>query len=629
MRIKLLLPILLLNLFAFASTWGQGYIRVPKIHSNISSNADGELMLYVEGRSYVLQESQSSMTLENIIGNPQTASTGIYFDFKGAVKAGSLYYGLIPYDDTEYPLPVYFRAPARILDGKAFVNLMTLRYRYDMVGWEKKGKGVIGYRIVDLEGNFLYEGRIGFKGKDSFQIDTTLIEGPFVNLLGPSEATISFKSNIKIQAKVLADNREFLGPKNATNHEILLSDLKPDTKYEYTVVFGTNEESYSFTTAPIPGSRKKFVFGYASDSRSGPGGGERNIYGANAYIMKKIMALAKFRNSAFVQFTGDLVTGYKTDPNDLNVEYANWKRAVEPFWHHMPVMTTMGNHEALMYYWSLPGGDYYSIDKFPFEENSTEKIYADNFVNPTNGPESEDGAVYDPDRKRIDFPSYSETVYHYAYDNVGVIVLNSNYWYAPSTSHVDVTSGNIHAYIMDNQVQWLQETLDMFEKDNNIDHVFITEHTPFFPNGGHVGDDMWYLGNNEMRPYVNGKPVEKGIIERRDEMLEIIVNRSTKAVAILTGDEHNYCKTQITPETNLYPDNWQLPKLKLSRSIYQINNGAAGAPYYAQEKTPWTPFVSGFTTQNALVLFHVEGKSIFMEVLNPDTLDKVDELQLR
>ena len=67
----------------------------------------------------------------------------------------------------------------------------------------------------------------------------------------------------------------------------------------------------------------------------------------------------------------------------------------------------------------------------------------------------------------------------------------------------------------------------------------------------------------------------------------------------------------------------------MSRTVYQINNGAAGAPYYAQEQTPWSASVSGFTTQNALVLFHINGKKVSMEVLNPDTLEKFDELELR
>ena len=106
------------------------------------------------------------------------------------------------------------------------------------------------------------------------------------------------------------------------------------------------------------------------------------------------------------------------------------------------------------------------------------------------------------------------------------------------------------------------------------------------------------------------------------------MNKSSKTRAILTGDEHNYAKTEVGPETLIYDDKWEMEKLELTRTIYQINNGAAGAPYYAQEKTPWTPWVTGFTTQNALVIFNVEGDSISMEVLNPDTLEKVDELKL-
>ena len=159
-------------------------------------------------------------------------------------------------------------------------------------------------------------------------------------------------------------------------------------------------------------------------------------------------------------------------------------------------------------------------------------------------------------------------------------------------------------------------------------HIFVTTHTPFFPNGGHVRDDMWYAGNNAMRPYVAGKQMEKGIIERRDQMLDILVNQSKKVRAILTGDEHNYNRLRLTPETTIYPEKYEPAKIKLSRTIYQINNGAAGAPYYAQEQTPWTPFVSGFTTRHALVFFHVKGKKIQVEVLDPDTLEEVDRFNL-
>jgi len=79
----------------------------------------------------------------------------------------------------------------------------------------------------------------------------------------------------------------------------------------------------------------------------------------------------------------------------------------------------------------------------------------------------------------------------------------------------------------------------------------------------------------------------------------------------------------------IYPENWNKTKLRLNRSIYQINNGACGAPYYAQEKTPWTKYTSGFSTQNALVLFDVNGKKVKVRVLNPDTLEEIENYDLK
>lgn len=329
-----------------------------------------------------------------------------------------------------------------------------------------------------------------------------------------------------------------------------------------------------------------------------------------------------------MQFTGDMINGYLTSRGDMELQYANWKRAIDPFARYFPVFVSMGNHEAFMRIF-VNDKSRFDLDRFPYDTESAEALFASQFVNPLNGPDSEDGASYDPRPEELDFPSYKENVFYYTYDNVAVIALNSDYWYAPTTANIPITSGGMHGYIMDNQMKWLKKTIKGLEKNNNIDHIFITEHTPFFPNGGHVRDDMWYDGNNDKRPWVAGKPLKKGIIERRDELLDIIVNQSTKVVAILTGDEHNYCRTEIGPETPIYDDNWTGKRLTLKRTIYQINNGAAGAPYYAQEQTPWTSFTSSFTTQNALVFFHVNGEKIKMEVLNPDTLETVDEMDLR
>ena len=158
--------------------------------------------------------------------------------------------------------------------------------------------------------------------------------------------------------------------------------------------------------------------------------------------------------------------------------------------------------------------------------------------------------------------------------------------------------------------------------------MFLSVHTPVFPNGGHVGDDMWYRGKNDIRPRIAGKTVAKGIIERRDDLLTLI-QMSPKVIAVLTGDEHNYNRLRLDATVPIYPDDWTLPKVTLKRPFFQVNNGAAGAPYYAQDKTPWSAFVKGFSTQHALCLFHIEGPRVRMEVVNPETLEVLDTAVLR
>ena len=288
----------------------------------------------------------------------------------------------------------------------------------------------------------------------------------------------------------------------------------------------------------------------------------------------------------------------------------------------------VGNHEALNISFIDNNKIIASIDKFPWATESSESVFAEIVENPISTLKSEDGAKYDPDPESTDFPSYNETVFYYTYGNIAMVVLNSNYWYAPYHTMIPQTSGNAHGYIMDNQLAWLRETIALLEKDKDIDHIFVTIHTPAFPNGGHSKNDMWYNGNNEIRPWVAGVPVEKGIIERRDEFLNILINKSKKTVALLCGDEHNYSRFKLTDQTIIYPPDYSYPKLNISRTFWQLTNGAAGAPYYAQETLPWSENVEKFSTQYALVFFHVNGDKIKIEVLNPDTLETIEEFDL-
>ena len=617
---------LFLLLFAMSLTSLAQKIEVPRSYSNISSDEQG-VFYSQDDQKFYAKTAIPDYTLEKFFGNPIGTEEGLTMDF-GDFK-GTITYGLIPYGKAPHPLPV-FRFVKRLEDGKAEINIKRdFRYPYDFVDWQINQKLSIGYRLIDEAGVVVYDGEVSLKGRGPFTVATSVYEGPFVNMLTDSSATIWFNTTIPAEVSLQINGDSIISPLG-TYHEIPVSGLNPETKYPYSIHYDGFTQQYHLKTAPSPGTKKPFVFAYTSDSRHASGGGERFIYGANAYIMKKIAAVAYANDAAFMQFSGDLINGYLETNAETQLQYTNWKKAVEPFWHYMPFQVGMGNHEALGYIFrdSIGRGRGF-IDKFPFETESAEQAFAEAFVNPVSSLKSEDGSSYDPSRKTMDFPSYSENVFHYRYDNVGVVVLNSDYWYAPSLSRVPGTSGGLHGYIMDNQLDWLEKTIVSMEADDTIDHIFVTQHTPVFPNGGHSRDDMWYSGNNDKRPYVAGEALEKGIIERRDQYLDILINKSTKVLAVLTGDEHNYNRLKLTDEVTIYPKDYPHSKLNVSRPIYQINNGAAGAPYYAQEVLPWSAHTKAFSVENAVCLFYVDGPNVRMKVVNPDTLNVIDEITLR
>ncbi|AWX44961.1 hypothetical protein HME9304_01967 [Flagellimonas maritima] len=601
-------------------------IAIPKSYSNIQKDEEGFFLRDGDQRHYAI-ESNARYSLKQLFGNPKGTEEGVKMDF-GDFK-GTITYGLIPYGKAPHPLPV-FRFVKSLESGKVDINIKgDFRYPYDFVDWQKNQILSIGYRLTDETGMIVYDGEVSLKGKGPFTVAPSIYEGPFINMLTDTSATIWFNTTLPLAIELKIDEKTIKSPM-ATHHEIEVTNLKPGTKYDYSIKYGDFTQQYYLKTAPKPGSKAPFVFAYTSDSRHASGGGERKIYGANAYIMKKIAAVAHANDAAFMQFSGDLINGYLGTNAETQLQYTNWKKAVEPFWHYMPFQVGMGNHEALGYIFrDSTGRTKGFVDKFPFSTESAEVAFAEAFVNPVSTLQSEDGSVYDPSSKTIDFPSYSENVFHYRYDNVAVVVLNSDYWYAPTLPINTATSGGLHGYIMDNQLEWLENTITSLEADVTINHIFVTQHTPAFPNGGHSRDDMWYSGNNEKRPFVAGKPLEKGILERRDQYLDILINKSKKVLAILTGDEHNYNRLKLTDEVTIYPEDYPHQKLKVSRPIYQINNGAAGAPYYAQEVLPWSEHTKAFSVENAVCLFYVDGTTVKMKVINPDTLNLIDEIILR
>jgi hypothetical protein len=602
--------------------------RIPASYSNLAYDSTGQLYFEHDGARYIAEAVDHAFSVEQFLGNPMGTATGVELDF-GDFE-GTVTYGLIPYEKAPHPLPVY-RKTLPIEAGKVSINIKDdFKYPYDFVDWKEKGYVSVGYRLSDEKGGLWFDGVVALKGRGPFEVVPAIHEGPYVNIVSDTSGIIWCKTTKPVKARLEVNGKVYTDETATTFHKWTVEGLIPSREYDYTVSYGVLSQTYQFKTAPKKGSREAFVFAYTSDSRHATGGGERKIMGANAYIMKKMAALAHAKGADFMQFTGDMINGYLSNKDAQQLQYFNWKKSIEPFWHYMPFYVGMGNHEAFgLIFKDENGRQRGFIDGFPYETASAEVVFAEAFVNPENGPDSEDNNKYDPDLEQTDFPSYKENVFYYTHGNVAMVVLNSDYWYAPSMSKQPATSGGLHGYLMDNQLEWLRETIHQLENDRDIDHIFVTQHTPAFPNGGHSHDDMWYSGDNSKRPYVAGKAVEKGIIERRDEYLDILLNDSKKVVGILTGDEHNYNWLKLTPEVPIYPEGYPHEKLSFSRPIYQINNGAAGAPYYGQEVLPWSDFTQSFSVENALCLFYVAGEKITMRVYNPDTLNLIDEVELR
>jgi hypothetical protein len=261
-----------------------------------------------------------------------------------------------------------------------------------------------------------------------------------------------------------------------------------------------------------------------------------------------------------------------------------------------------------------------SIESFPYATHSGEATFAKSFVNPKNGPQSEDGASYDPNPSSEDFPTYLENVYYYTYDNVGIIVLNTEYWESKDPS---ATSGCPEGYIMDQQTKWLKETVDKMESNTNIDHIFVAIHGAAFPNGDHLPDAMWWNGDNTSRAWVSGKTLSKGAIERRDEILDICVNKSKKFLSFISGDEHNFSFLEVTPETQIYLEKYTGPKIKLTRSFFNINNGGGGSAPYGLLPSPWSNQYKFFTEPPVMAYISVDGKKVTLNAMSADTFDTI------
>ena len=317
----------------------------------------------------------------------------------------------------------------------------------------------------------------------------------------------------------------------------------------------------------------------------------------------------------------------------------------------MPFFAVPGNHEALMRTWSDNTTKYgLSFDRWPYETHSAEAVFADEFVNPSNGPQPRSG-----------FPPYSETVYSFQYGCVRFIGFNTNYWMEGDTpkdgslinQKTKLYGGCPEGYVMTEQLKWIEANIKAAEADETVQHIVLFAHEPMFPNGKHTADAMWYHGDNDSRAYVftDGKVVPEplGVIEVRNTLARLI-SRSEKVACVVNSDEHALYRTLISSEVpagseaDINPDtgriDWRTkrvsPILGLQRPTWYLVSGGAGAPYSAELASPWntywkkqTPNVGyHYTPQENILVFEVKDGRVSLLAFNAfgERIDRVKDL---
>jgi len=567
-----------------------------------------------------------------------------------------------------------FRKRGSIKHGKGFLNLNSLFLKsINSENWKDKGQVIIRFELyLDKKGRDIslgvYDIFLRFIiENEKFYILNTITEGPSVNLLSsnkPTEIVIAFETSKAVEASVYVKKKSteeiFKESRKTIKHEIRITDLKPNTDYEYGIIIDDyKSRAYAFKTAPEKG-KGKIVFTYSGDCRAGVGNGDYSYLGVNFRTMERLSNLAYRMGAELFILGGDFINGNTASVDDFRTQFKGWKQAMSGFWNHRPVYTCMGNHESLLKDFIKSGAKnnlfLLRMDRWPYSTDSAEAVFEDEFVYPRNGP------------KRVDNrrPTYMENVYSFQYGTVKFIVFNNNYWVAkgrsPKGKVPEAFGGSPEGYIMQDQMKWIKKELENAEKDKTVKFIILFAQEPVFPNGGHIGDSMWYRGNNNVRAYYTDRKTgkltgeKKGIVEVRNEFVRLVGNNK-KVAAVLGSDEHAFHKVLIdktVPIGNMDTDDLDgdgricekgepcSPLKDLKYPVWYMVSGGGGAPYYASGKTPWNEYWKKkknksegsmrknfyYSSQENMILFTADKNKISAVIINPygDIIDKIEDL---
>jgi hypothetical protein len=573
---------------------------------------------------------------------------------------GMLYIGPYPYQpqETQYRYKRFLN-DAKIVRGNAVIPVESfLNSEHNTEGWTDRG--VISLRVNLAYNDSLlggYDTIVGFvHDKNGFHKVPWLTSGPFVNRIDsrrPGEATISFTASDPAPAQVLlSDERVFSSPPGV-NHELLLTGLSPGREYTYQVTMSNlTSPEFRFRAAPLP-NETRVVFAAAGDSRQGYGGFLNNFMGLNYGTLDMISARAYESNAEFFVIAGDLVDGYTMSDADYATQLEAFRQCMAGFWSSRPVYTGMGNHELIYDIYKFRNESagkgtttIVKVDAMPYENRSSEAIYAAAFTNPTDAP-----VPSDPRR-----PGYNESVYTVQYGSVRIISVNNDYWATIETDWKNPETrqfgGAPYGYIMEDQMAWIENELVKADQDPSVKYVFIFAHCGLFPTFADA--PMWRFGNDNTRAYTykDGKvvPENAGLIETRNR-LALAIGNSPKVAAVINSHEHIYSRTLISdkvpagiPSVDDLNRNGIIDKeepkspLPVRYPTWYLVTGCAGGPSYSPvNPSPWTEWwkaqadpSKGFdlSLQEHYLMITTTDDKVSFRALNlyGETIDGVDDL---
>ena len=408
---------------------------------------------------------------------------------------------------------------------------------------------------------------------------------PIVDFTGDNEVTISFRTSerclalLKYGNKKLDERSDFIS--YGKEHFFKIKTSGFDKKYKYRVFLKFKDSKlvnpskiYSFKTKCK--KNESFSFGVFGDCRAYYENSDSNLYGVNYAVMKDVLRGFYATGVDFVVGSGDYATLITNSPLDFVGELNSYRKVASYLSSYIPFFEVRGDHEMFGYVHTK--GKFMVIPyKLPLRPENILPFY---LRTPENGPK----------HHKKNFPPLKGTVFSFVWGNSMFIGLDTAYGVAHGV--VDPSKYNINGTLCDEEFSWLKDQFE-YAKRKDIKHVFLFDHAPPFPNGGHVQDAMYYEGKVEL------------VNEVRERLLKML---SKYRVDILfCGHEHNYSRTLV---------NSKIDK-NVKNSFWQIISGGAGAPTYPIDPyTPWHKNVKCTSVQKHFVVVKVNGKNVMVNVFN-------------